>query len=643
MLFLQSVRHKSPGFSLLWQPLALLALLWTLSGCETSQPKPSAQTPTMPSAQASTPEEALQKAQQADSPEAEKLLLHAADLLMLQRRYPEAQKVLDSIHYQSLSDPMRADFILAQGRLYIENQQPEQAVALLTTNQLGLYNFVDFLPAQKQVDIGELRAQAYAATGNALAAARERIFFGPLLDAESAIQNNNEQIWQSLLSLPVETLEQLAQQTASSDFQGWAELAYLAKSYQDSLDQQLEQLKAWQQRWPNHSANRQLPGDMKALAQAALEKPEIVALLLPTTGRYETAAKTILDGFMSAHYAAQESGVRTPKLLIYNTGEQGIVALYRQAVADGAELIVGPLDKDNVEALAKQDQLPVKTLALNYIPGLTEVPDNLFQFGLASEDEAKQIADRAWMEGHQNAAIFYPDNDWGFRVQTAFVDHWLSLGGNIVAQTAFDREQTFSDPIESMLNLDDSKRRASEIRRLANQSIEFEPRRRQDIDFIVMLSSSQEGRQIKPTLNFHYAQSLPVYATSRINGGEANADQDKDLNGVRFVDIPWVLTDGGRIKQKSNAVWPNRQGETARLHALGVDAYRLYPRLGILQAVANGAVFGATGRLRLTEGQRIERELLWAEFRRGRVVSLPMVIQPDASELEKSNQPTDRI
>lgn len=588
-------------------------------------------------------DQTLEKARTASSPFAEELYLHAVDLYQANRQFEEAQLQLQALHYQGLSDELKGKYIISQASLFIATQNADKAVELLTTNRLGLYDYFDYLPHDLQIKVSTLRADAYEAMGNYLASARERIFFGPLLLTEEETTANIEDIWRNLMLLPAPDLEQLSKVPGNLDFQGWVELAYLNKAYQDNLDMQVARLNQWRNRWGEHTANLNLPGELNALAQAAQEQPSQVALLLPASGKFKGAANIIRNGFMSAYYTALRNGAQVPKLKFYDTSSDNIITIYEQAVRDGAELIIGPLDKNNVRALATQPELPVRTMALNYLPDLNEVPESFFQFGLAAEDEAHQVSNRAWMMGHQNAAVLYPNSEWGLRIFTQFVDSWLELGGQVVAQAEYDRSQGFSAPIKSMLNLDQSEQRMRRLRGLLQEKLEFHPRRRQDIDFIFLLSSPKEGRQIKPALAFHYAQDLEVYSTSRIYSAQGNPDLDKDLNGVQFVDIPWILNQADAIRANSDQAWPKLKGEMRRLHALGVDAYRVYPRLGILKAVKNGAVYGATGSLHLNESNRIVRELLWAKIRGGSPQLLPVVKASEMTDSETTERQRDNI
>ena len=66
------------------------------------------------------------------------------------------------------------------------------------------------------------------------------------------------------------------------------------------------------------------------------------------------------------------------------------------------------------------------------------------------------------------------------------------------------------------------------------------------------------------------------------------------------------------------------------MYALGVDAYRLYPRLKQLHEVAESRMYGESGTLRLNAERHIERQLIWAQFRRGKATTLPMIANYEA-------------
>ena len=334
-------------------------------------------------------------------------------------------------------------------------------------------------------------------------------------------------------------------------------------------------------------------------------------------------ARALQDGFLAAHFQAQQAGQNPPSIKLYDSTQvRSLDDFYRQAQADGVELVVGPLEKPLVKQLANREQLPITTLALNYSDNSQEGPAQLFQFGLAAEDEARAVASRAWGDGMRRAVALVPRGEWGDRVLAAFSQSWQSAGGSLIAAEHVDQPVQLAQQIADLLQLRQSEGRAQRLQGALGSQIATQPSRRQDIDFVFLAATPQQARQIKPTLAFQYAGDLPVYATSHLYTGTNNPTQDQDLNGIRFCETPWLLNPSDPTRQQVAAQWPQANGSMGRLYAMGVDAYRLAPRLPELKAVPSLQIDGLTGTLSLNPTQRIERQLQWAEFRNGQVQPL---------------------
>lgn len=154
-------------------------------------------------------------------------------------------------------------------------------------------------------------------------------------------------------------------------------------------------------------------------------------------------------------------------------------------------------------------------------------------------------------------------------------------------------------------------------------TIDAQPARRHDIDFIFLAATPQQAQQIKPTLAFQYAGDIPVYATSHLYSGTQNSTQLLDMDGIRFCETPWLLFADNSLQQQTSGQWPQASGSLGRLYAMGADAYQLTPRLQQLQSLPGMSLDGLSGRLSLAPGQRVQRQLPWAEIRDGQVVPLP--------------------
>ena len=137
-----------------------------------------------------------------------------------------------------------------------------------------------------------------------------------------------------------------------------------------------------------------------------------------------------------------------------------------------------------------------------------------------------------------------------------------------------------------------------------------------DIDFIFLIANPRQARLIKPTLAFYFAADVPVFALPSVFDGLNGSTDNRDLEGIWFADAPWLL-ENGSLKQQIDGQLRAAQGSSQRLRALGVDSFRLYPRLNQVTRRPDIAIAGATGSLTLSESGRIHRSLQFAQFRDG--------------------------
>ena len=432
--------------------------------------------------------------------------------------------------------------------------------------------------------------------GELLSSLQQRIAAHPLLGDEDQDYNHN-MTWQLLMQMPNTELDE-AIDSSSGDLRGWLTLAQLYRDPIADLDAQITRLNQWSNQWRSHPAIDNVPQMLDALEKAASQRPSQVAILLPTSGPLKNAGAALQEGIMTAFYQQQKSG-HTPTLRFYDSGSDDVLAVYQQAITDGADFILGPLSKDNVATIASQGTLPVTTMALNYIE-TDNRPDNFFQFGLAPEDEARQIANHAARNGALQAGVLYPEGEWAARVANAFANRWQELGGSVTITRTYQEGPSIGETVKEMLLVSQSQQRGNAVSRFTSLKMDNQPRRRQDMDFLFLLADPNQGRQVKPALNFHYAKNLPVYSTSLIYSGEEDPRRDQDLNGIRFVDMPWILTDDNQaLHEAANEQWPDGHGRYERLFAMGIDTYRLQGRLYLLNALSSSELPGVTGRLHM--------------------------------------------
>ncbi len=440
------------------------------------------------------------------------------------------------------------------------------------------------------------------------------------LDSDAAILANHEMIWSGLQAQP---FVRPVVATRDPVIDGWLALAPVAvatRSDPFSLAQGLDQ---WLVAYPRHPAAEFLLPALREQDRLAQIYPAQVGLLLPLSSLPQPAA-AVRDGFIAA-YLQNPSGSQM-RLRVYDTDELGSQQAYQQAQLDGAEFIVGPLLKPDVEQVAATTSL-VPTLALNTVDTEQLLPPNFYQFGLAPEDEAAEAVRHAVANGAETAVALFPNSEWGLRVFQSFQTEFEALGGRLLESRAYDSStQDFSLAITTLLNLVDSNQRHQRLAANLGMPIEFEPRRRQDVDMIFFAADPGAARLLAPQFRFHFAGDLPTYATSEIYEVAARGT-DPDLNGVIFADIPWLLApDASKEALKSSLLryWPQRTTRWLRLYGLGFDAYRMLPLL-YNPSASFVSIPGMSGELWIDTDGRVRRRLPVAQFRNG----IPAVLLPE--------------
>lgn len=613
-------------------------------------------TPTMDRAGAYTQVDAdalLARAEVSQSPQKEILQLQASRQLNYDQQYTRARNLLNSLNPAVLDNAQFAEYALLFSEAAVADDAYFMAQRILTNPRLNQQ--WQSLPAASRITLHQRRADVFMLLGQPHDSIVERIALDALLAtqpapeplispttprnslqphqraADNSRHTNQDLLWQTLMSMSLTELQTHSQQAPqlpsphTHELNGWYQLALLSKSHQFNLDKQLEVINHWVIDWPQHAASERLPKDLQLLQQLIAERPTQVALLLPQQGRLGTAGNAVRDGFVAAYYEAMQQQHTIPRLKFYDTSKGNIIDIYHRAVAEGAEMVIGPLDKDKVAELSRLEVLPIPTLAVNYSEDEQEPAGGLYQFGLSTEDEARQIAHRAWIEGHRYAMILTTDASWGLRSADAFRDAWEAQGGTVINVSQFTGQADYSSVIKRALHIDLSEQRYSRLRVLLNRPLEFEPRRRQDADMLFLAAQAGEARQIKPTLAFHYASDLEVYATSQIFGGVNAPQRDRDLNGIKFSTLPWFF-DSRNPEKRSIMAAANPAAAFQRLYALGVDSYQLYPRLKLLEQSPYTRLYGVTGSLSMNRLRQIEREQTWAQMVDGSAKPLPAVV-----------------
>ncbi|WP_418141440.1 penicillin-binding protein activator [Marinobacter sp. MA] len=588
---------------------------------------------------AQTADQALELASNEDNTEtAQAYLLRIASRFQDQGHHEAARTLLQS---RQLAQPASG---LGNQKLLLAMASAtalgDESWAKAIAGELAPSTFIDY-PADLITRAANLQTDTYGLAGEPISAAMTLILLAQTDNTADAQQIHNR-IWSLLEQVSEGDLSSASAQAIGYEAQGWLELASLVRTPDAGIDEQGRIIRNWQNNWPGHPAAQVLPAELRLIATLAESRPEKIALALPLEGPLATAGKAIRDGFLAAYYLDDSADRGETDIRIFNTAGTAFADLYKQLSEQDIDLIVGPLEKEALAGLGSMNTLPVPALGLNYLPADTRPADGLYQFGLSAEDEARQIADRLAAEQLRQVLVLIPGGEWGDRVEAALLKRMASNEGVALDIERFYREDNLRAVTADLLGITVSRDRAIQVERTIGMDVEFEPRRRQDADAIVMVAEPTVARQFKPLFAFYFGGDLPVYSPSIIYEGTPAPSRDRDLNGVIFTDIPWVLGDDNELRTRATENLSGTRGQPGRLFAMGADAWHLSKRLPLLRQVESASISGQTGILTMTAEGSIHREQLWAQFRNGVPELIPDPVTEE-SEPEVTNQETAPI
>jgi uncharacterized protein len=312
------------------------------------------------------------------------------------------------------------------------------------------------------------------------------------------------------------------------------------------------------------------------------EKPfPHIALLLPLQSViFGSTAEAVRQGvFAAANYKRQPLPVR-----VYSNFDENlnVVTVYRQAIANGARAVVGPLTRNGVSALAAERDIPVPTLALNIVDG--QFAPQLYFFGMAVEAEARQVAQLAKQHGLHQAIIITTHAQLSQRLQSAFEEEWSGNGRGILREIEYNNDPAVFADIVGIA------------------------------DTLVFLAADAErARLIRPYL----PNKLPIYATSQIFVGNDNPLTNYDLNGIRFIDMPWLLQPDHPAVMIYPRISPPISTDHERFYALGIDSFRLIQLMLSNKIDIRLPLDGVSGQIQLT-GHNFQHLAIPAVFAQGR-------------------------
>lgn len=315
-----------------------------------------------------------------------------------------------------------------------------------------------------------------------------------------------------------------------------------------------------------------------------------IALLLPLDSpSLRQAAFAVQKGFENA--AQLEPGFIL-EMVSYPTdgNEPSVLSAYQQAIDNGAQMVIGPLTRDGVDALISSHLTSLPTLALNYpTKKMIGLSTQLFFLGISVELEAQNVARMAAASGRHHAVILADRSKLSKRLKVAFADAWLRINPDFSAE---DVEIGFRDKLSI----------------LSGRS------HNQDNIIFLALNSLNSG-----AVRSFIHQNIPIYATSLVFSSKDPAHTD-GLEAVRFTDMPWLVQPELASNQHYHSPDMPTDINLQRFYALGIDAFRLAHKILEYHSPETIVLDGVSGFIRLDPSGHFNRRLIPAIFSQGKVI-----------------------
>jgi len=173
-----------------------------------------------------------------------------------------------------------------------------------------------------------------------------------------------------------------------------------------------------------------------------------VALLIPTTGRNAAVGQAIAN---AANMAVLDTGGQNIRVTIYDTGP-GAVSAAQKALAEGNQLILGPLLSEDARAIASEARaahVPVVSFSNDRSVG----GDGVWVMGFTPSQAISRVVGYAHDQGANSFAGLAPVGVYGQRASTALLHAVKSVGAQVVAMESYDRTKSAMQAAVTKLKL----------------------------------------------------------------------------------------------------------------------------------------------------------------------------------------------
>ena len=523
----------------------------------------------------------------------------------------QSKNFLKRINPEELNDVSFLNYSLLESK--VSNSEDELNVAFQKLESNRILSIEKNLNDEALIDLYKEKSAIALTLGELKTSIQYDVKLHNLISSKEIKSKLHNETLAKLISQPYKKLQQ-CKNNADLIVVAWCDLGLGIRDTQLNSQTRADAYQNWRERYPDHSAAQFaiIPNDVH---DVQTEKGQI-ALLLPLEGEYLSPSKNFIEGFLNGYFNSLKTNEDNRQTIkIFNSSEDGILNSYQDAMKLNPQIIIGGFRQSEAKDLLSLETYEVPTIILNDFDQLNYPErENLFFFSNSQGDEISHIISDMWYRGIQSVIVIAPDHLWGVQASDAFQSGWVARGGIILDKVIFNQDtRDFTDLLKRPLHIDTSEKRGLFLKRFVNSKLDLSSRRRNDIDGIVLFAYSDKARQIKPALNYLFANDIPVYSSSRIYNDVKEPNLYRDLDDIKFAGMPWSLE--GSLQQELN-IDETLHPEYRQLYTRGFDSFLLTQNLSEPSFAQNIPLLGATGVLRL-KNNMVTKDPYWYQFKNG--------------------------
>ncbi len=427
-------------------------------------------------------------------------------------------------------------------------------------------------------------------------------------------EDNQTKLWLAVQNLTQNEIDELYQQQIPL-LNGWLTISGILRNQSLSIEQQLTVFENWRIENPNHPAALSPPQDFQIMSSIEDMAPKKIVLMLPMSGKLERASQAIVDGFFATFYNQKEA---RPQVSIINIDDySNINDALAAANEKQPDVIIGPLQKNNVAQVGRLD-LPYPVIALNQLD-INLHPKNLYHFSLSAEDEIHELITFAKQEGATKAAILNIQDTWALKQSDEFrvaaTKENITIASN---QSYANTPRGRQDAIQKLLLIDESYARKRLVEQWTGTKVESIARSREDLDYVFYVGKLNDAKQIRPLIDFYFADKIPMLATSTLNDSEPDKSiNPSDIERILFTEVPALTPNNTTLD-----VLPKNQSSNIlrRLQALGADSYLLANKYRLFTLLPSTKISANTGIITIDENGIFHKRPVIMTYRKGNLV-----------------------